>query len=115
MCFGRPEHHKQEEIRRAGGIAAAASHQADLDRRAQEDRMRAAQAAANQMQEQMLQQIAASMKQPYKTRTMQDAGTPIMRLRQKTGSQRRGVSSLRIARTPGINVGGGTTSGINLG
>jgi hypothetical protein len=55
------------------------------------------------------------MKQPYKTRTAQDAGTPIMRLRQKTGSQRRGVSSLRIARTPGINIGGGTASGINLG
>ena len=116
MCGGRPQHHIEEEKRRAAGIAAAAAHQAELDRRAQEDRMRQAQEAAQKMQQEMLQQVAASMKQPIRTRSMEDAGTPIMRTQQKTTAQRRGVASLRIARTPGLNIGGtGASGGINLG
>jgi hypothetical protein len=114
MCGGRPQHHIEEEKRRAGGIAAAQAHQAELDRRAQADRMRQMQEQAMKAQEALLQQVAASMKQPVRTRTQEAAGTPLMRTQQKTAATRRGVASLRIARTPGINVSGGQT-GINLG
>ena len=51
MCGGRPQHHIEEEKRRAAGIAAAQRHQAELDRRAQEDRLRQAQEAARKQQE----------------------------------------------------------------
>ena len=113
MCR-KSEHHKQEEIRREGGIQAAAQHQAELDRRAQMDRMTAMQADADRRQQEALAMITESSKQPFKLRTAAEAATPIMRTRQKTAQAQRGVSSLRISRTPGTNIGMGQ-GGTNIG
>ena len=114
MCRGRPQHHIEEEKRRYGAQMAAAAHQAELDRRAQEDRMRQAQEDANRRQQEMLAQIEQSMKQPYKTRTAEDAGVPILGMRNKTAAKKTSVRDLRIARAPSLNVGG-NDNGTNLG
>lgn len=117
MCFGggNNAHHQEEEKRRQGGMEAARAHQAELDRRAQADRMRRMQEEADRVQQEMLNRIVSSSKQPYQVRTQADASTPLMRTRRKSDNQRRGVADLRIARTPGINTGGNSNSGINLG
>ena len=114
MCRGRPQHHIEEEKRRYAGQQAAAAHQAELDRRAQEDRMRQMQEDANRRQQEMLAQIEQSMKQPYKTRTAEDAGVPILGMRNKTAAKKTSVRDLRIARAPSLNVGG-NDNGTNLG
>ena len=114
MCRGNSEHHRQEEIRRAGGIAAAQAHQAELDRRAEQDALNRMRADAERRQQEALQMIASSSKQPYQVKTQADAGTPLMRTRQKSADARRGIADLRIARTPGINAGSGN-SGTNVG
>jgi hypothetical protein len=113
MCR-KPEHHKQEEIRREGGMQAAAQHQAELDRRAQMDRMAAMQAEADKRQQDALRMIVDSSKQPFKLRTAAEAATPLLKTKQKTAQAQRGVSSLRIGRTPGTNIGMGQ-GGTNIG
>ena len=112
MCRGKPEHHKQEEIRRAGGIATSIAHQAMLDRRAEQDRMVAMQQEADRRQQEALRMIAESSKQPFKVKTAADATTPLMRTRQKQSPT--GVAALRINRTPSTNIGMGI-GGTNIG
>ncbi len=113
MCFGRPEHHRQEEIRRAAAEAGAMREIADRERRAQEKRLQAFQEAANKQQMEALKMISESSKQPFKTKTIADT-TPIMRTKQKQPGTAASISSLRINRTPGTNINVGT-SGTNIG
>jgi len=111
MC-GRPEHHRQEDIRRAGQQYAGAIQMAEMDRRAQEERMLAFQTAANKQQQEALAAIAAASKAPVKVGGAESATTPIMRTKQKQATAN--LASLRINRTPGTNIGIGA-SGTNVG
>lgn len=114
MCTGRPQHHIEEEKRRAAAEAGAMREIAERERAAQEARMLAFQEAANKQQMAALQRIAESSKAPMKVRTAADATTPLMRTRQKSPGSAVGIASLRINRTPGTNVEMGT-SGTNIG
>ena len=113
MCGGRPEHHRQEDIRREAAQRGAMMEQAERDRRAQEERMMAFQAAANKQQQEAMAAIAAANRVPVRTGAAEAAGTPIMRTKQKQAPT--SLSSLRINRTPGSNIGGMGTSGTNIG
>jgi hypothetical protein len=114
MCGGRPQHHIEEEKRRAAAEAGAMREIAERERRAQEERMRAFQEEANKQQVAALQMIAESSKAPVKVKTATEATTPLMRTRQKAPGKTASVSSLRINRTPGTNIDLGT-SGTNVG
>jgi len=113
MCR-RPEHHRQEDIRRAAAEAGAMRETAERQRREQEQRMLAFQQVAQKQQEEALAAIVASSKAPMKVKTAEDATTPLMRTKQKKFGAQAGIASLRINRTPGTNLGMGT-SGTNIG
>jgi len=115
MCFGgRREHHRQQEQMRAETRQRDIYEQAERDRQAEIDRMMAMQREADKRQQDALRMIADSSKQPVKVKTAADARTPLMRTRQKASGAATGVASLRINRTPGTNIAGGT-SGTNIG
>ena len=114
MCGGRPEHHRQEELRRAAAEAGAMRETAERQRREQEERMMAFQAEANKQQQAALAAIAESSKVPIKVKTAAEATTPLMSTRQKPTGTTSSIASLRINRTPGTNIGMGT-SGTNIG
>ena len=117
MCGGgaaRREHHRQQEQMRAETRQRDIYEQAERDRQAEIARMQALQDAANQRQQEALRMIAESSKQPFKVKTAADATTPLMRTRQKSSGAATGLASLRINRTPGTNIGAGT-SGTNIG
>ena len=116
MCFGskKKQHHQQQEQMRAETAQRNIFEQAQRDRRAEIDRMMAMQAAADKRQQEALAMIAESSKQPFKLRTAAEAATPILKTKQKTAQAQRGVSSLRISRTPGTNNGMGE-GGTNIG
>ena len=116
MCFGskKKQHHQQQEQMRAETAQRNIFEQAQRDRRAEIDRMMAMQAAADKRQQEALAMIAESSKQPFKLRTAAEAATPLLKTRQKTAQAQRGVSSLRISRTPGTNIGMGE-GGTNIG
>jgi len=114
MCFGRPRHHTEEEKRREAAYIADVEQKAAAAQQAQMDRLAAFQQEAATRQTEALRQITESSKQPYKIRTAAEAGTPIMRTRQKSAEARRGLASLRISRTPSTNVGM-ETGGTNIG
>jgi Tfp pilus assembly protein PilE len=116
MCGGgaaRREHHKREEEKRAQAAMQAIADQAERNRQAEMARMQELQTAAEQRQQAALQQIAETSRQPVQVKTGEDATTPLMRTKKK--KERAGISSLRINRTPSTNVGGGSTSGTNIG
>ena len=81
-------------------------------REAEQARMASMQADADRRQQEALRAIAESSKQPFKVKTAADATTPLMRTRQKQDTAN--LASLRINRTPGTNIGMGT-SGTNIG
>ena len=113
MCGGgRREHHRQQETMRAETAQRNIFEQAQRDRQAELDRMLAMQADADQRQQAALRMIAESSKAPFKVKTAADATTPLMRTRQKQDTAN--LASLRINRTPGTNIGMGT-SGTNIG
>jgi len=115
MCGGgaaRREHHRQQEQMRAETAQRNIYEQAERDRQAEIARMQQMQNEANQRQQEALRMIAESSKAPFKVRTGEMATTPIMRTKQKQSQT--GVSSLRINRTPGTNIGMGV-SGTNIG
>ena len=113
MCGGgRREHHRQQETMRAETAQRNIFEQAQRDRQAELDRMLAMQADADQRQQSALRAIAESSKAPFKVKTAADATTPLMRTRQKQDTAN--LASLRINRTPGTNIGMGT-SGTNIG
>ena len=117
MCFGggaRREHHRQQEQMRAETAQRNILEQAQRDRQSEIDRMMAMQAEADKRQQQALAMISESSKQPFKLRTAAEAATPSLRTRQKTAQAQRGISSLRISRTPGTNIGMGQ-GGTNIG
>ena len=114
MCSGRAAHHRQQEQMRAETAQRDIFEQAQRDRAAELARMQALQAEADQRQQEALRMIAESSKQPFKVKTATDATTPLMRTRQKAAGATTGVASLRINRTPGTNLGMGT-SGTNIG
>ena len=116
MCFGssKKQHHRQQEQMRAETAQRNIFEQAQRDRQAEIDRMTAMQSEADKRQQEALAMITESSKQPFKLRTAAEAATPIMRTRQKTAQAQRGVSSLRISRTPGTNIGMGQ-GGTNIG
>jgi len=116
MCFGggRRAHHRQQEQMRAETAQRNIFEQAQRDRQAEIDRMMAMQAAADKRQQEALAMIAESSKQPFKLRTAAEAATPLLKTKQKTAQAQRGVSSLRINRTPGTNIGMGE-GGTNIG
>jgi hypothetical protein len=86
--------------------------QAQRDRQAELVRMASMQADADRRQQEALRAIAESSKAPFKVKTAADATTPLMRTRQKQDTAN--LASLRINRTPGTNIGMGT-SGTNIG
>jgi hypothetical protein len=86
--------------------------QAQRDRQEEMARMAAMQADADRRQQEALRAIAESSRQPFKVKTAADATTPLMRTRQKQDTAN--LASLRINRTPGTNIGMGT-SGTNIG
>lgn len=108
------EHHRAMEQMRAETRARDIREQAQRDFEAQQAALRQMQEQAAAAQMAMLKQIEESSRQPYKVRTAEDAGTPILGLRNKTAKQKRSVNDLRIARNPTLNVGG-SASGTNLG
>ena len=113
MCGGgRREHHRQQEQMRAETAQRNIFEQAQRDRQAELDRMLAMQSDADQRQQAALRAIAESSKAPFKVKTAADATTPLMRTRQKQDTAN--LASLRINRTPGTNIGMGT-SGTNIG
>ncbi len=115
MCGGgaaRREHHRQQEQMRAETAQRNIFEQAERDRQAELVRMQQMQADADQRQQAALRAIAESSKQPFKVKTAADATTPLMRTRQKQDTAN--LASLRINRTPGTNIGMGT-SGTNIG
>ena len=112
MCR-RPEHHRQEDIRREAAQRGAMMEQAERDRRAQEERMIAFQAAATKQQQEAMAAIAAANRLPVKTGASEAAATPLMRTKQKQTPT--SLASLRINRTPGSNIGGMGSSGTNVG
>ena len=117
MCPGnrrRREHHRQQEQMRADTAQRNIFDQAQRDRQAELDRMMAMQQEADRRQQDALRMIADSSRQPFQLRTAAEAATPIMRTRQKTAQAQRSVSSLRIGRTPGTNIGMGQ-GGTNIG
>jgi hypothetical protein len=115
MCGSKKrEHHRQQEQMRAETAQRNIYEQAERDRLGEQARMQAMQADADRRQQEALRAIAESSKQPFQVRTMADAGTPIMRTKQKAADARRGIADLRIARTLGTNTGAGT-SGTNIG
>jgi len=116
MCFGssKKQHHRQQEQMRAETRQRDIYEQAQRDRQAEIDRMMAMQAAADKRQQEALAMIAESSKQPFKLRTAAEAATPLLKTKQKTAQAQRGVSSLRISRTPGTNIGMGE-GGTNIG
>jgi len=117
MCPGnqrRREHHRQQEQMRAETAQRNIFEQAQRDRQAELDRMMAMQQEADRRQQDALRMIAESSKQPFKVKTAADATTPLMRTRQKSSGAATGLASLRINRTPGANIGAGT-SGTNIG
>ena len=113
MCGGgRRAHHRAQEQMRAETAQRNIFEQAQRDRQMELNRMMAMQQDADRRQQDALRMIAESSKQPFKVRTAADATTPLMRTRQKTTPT--GVASLRINRTPGTNIGMGS-SGTNIG
>jgi type VI protein secretion system component Hcp len=112
MCGGNAAHHKQQEQMRAETRMRDIQEQAERDRQAEQARMQAMQEAAAQRQQEALRQIAESSKQPIKIKTAADAATPLLKTKQKQATS--GLASLRINRTPGTNIGTGT-SGTNIG
>jgi len=114
MCFGtaKAQHHRQQEQMRAETRMRDIQEQAERDRQAEIARMQAMQVAAEQRQQEALRTIAESSKQPIKIKTAADATTPLLRTKQKQTAS--GLASLRINRTPGTNIAGGT-SGTNIG
>jgi hypothetical protein len=115
MCGSKKrEHHRQQEQMRAETRMRDIQEQAERDRQAEINRMMAMQAEAAKRQQEALQMIAESSKQPFKIKTGEDATTPLMRTRQKAAGSATGIASLRINRTPGTNIGMGT-SGTNIG
>ena len=114
MCSGRRAHHRQQEQMRAETAQRNIFEQAQRDRQAELDRMMAMQQEADKRQQDALRMIAESSKQPFKVKTAADATTPLMRTRQKSSGAATGLASLRINRTPGANIGAGT-SGTNIG
>ena len=116
MCFGsaKKQHHQQQEQMRAETRQRDIYEQAQRDRQAELDRMMAMQQEADKRQQDALRMIAESSKQPFKVKTAADATTPLMRTRQKAPGGATGIASLRINRTPGTNIGMGT-SGTNIG
>lgn len=112
MCFGRPAQHIAIEKRRDEAYSQSIQAAAQKQRLAQEARMMEFQAEANRRQQEALAAIAASSKQPIRIKDAESAVTPIMRTKQKQSPT--GLSSLRINRTPGTNVGMGA-SGTNIG
>lgn len=115
MCPGnqrRREHHRAQETMRAETAQRNIFEQAQRDRQAELVRMQQMQADADQRQQAALRAIAESSKQPFKVKTAADATTPLMRTRQKQDTAN--LASLRINRTPGTNIGMGT-SGTNIG
>ena len=114
MCRGRPRHHIEEENRRQAAYIADLQQKSQDALQLQMDRLTTFQEEANTKQTEALRQITESAKQPYKIRTAAEAGTPIMRTRQKSAEARRNLASLRISRTPSTNVGM-ETGGTNIG
>ena len=116
MCFGstKKKHHQQQEQMRAETAQRNIFEQAQRDRQAELDRMMAMQQEADKRQQDALRMIADSSKQPFKLRTAAEAATPLLKTKQKTAQAQRGVSSLRIGRTPGTNIGMGQ-GGTNIG
>ena len=114
MCRGRPQHHIEEEKRRYAAEQAAIRDAAEREMRAQEERMKQMMEAADRRQQEMLATIEQSSKQPYKTRTAEDAGVPILGMRNKSAAKKTSIRDLRIARNPTLNVGSQET-GTNLG
>lgn len=112
MCGGgRRAHHRAQEQMRAETAQRNIFEQAQRDRQAELDRMMAMQQEADKRQQDALRMIAESSKQPFKVKTAADATTPLMRTKQKSSGT--GVASLRINRTPGTNIGMGS-SGTNI-
>ena len=116
MCFGssKKQHHQTEERKRYNAIQNEMLDRAQRDRQAEIDRMTAMQQEADRRQQDALRMIADSSQQPFRLRTAAEAATPIMRTRQKTAQAQRSVSSLRIGRDPGTNIGMGQ-GGTNIG
>ena len=114
MCRGRPAHHIEEEKRRYAAEQGAIRAAAEAQLRQTQELMRQMQEDANRRQQEMLTQLEQSMKQPYKTKTAEDAGVPILGMRNKTAAKKTSVRDLRIARAPSLNVGG-NDNGTNLG
>ena len=115
MCGGaKKAHHAAVERERYENIQRGIADQAERDRQAQLTAMKTMQEAADKRQQETLQMIADSSKQPFKVKTAADATTPLMRTKQKSAGAATGVASLRINRTPGTNIGMGT-GGTNIG
>ena len=116
MCIGssKKQHHAAQERMRAETAQRNIYDQAERDRQAEIARIQAMQADADRRQQQALQAIADSSKQPFKVRSAAEATTPLLRTRQKSAGAATGVASLRIKRTPGTNIGMGA-SGTNIG
>ena len=116
MCFGssKKQHHQTEERKRYNAIQNEVLDRAQRDRQTELDRMMAMQQEADKRQQDALRMIADSSKQPFKLRTAAEAATPLLKTKQKTAQAQRGVSSLRIGRTPGTNIGMGQ-GGTNIG
>ena len=116
MCFGssKKQHHQTEERKRYNALQNEILDRAQRDRQAELDRMTAMQQEADKRQQDALRMIADSSKQPFKLRTAAEAATPLLKTKQKTAQAQRGVSSLRIGRTPGTNIGMGQ-GGTNIG
>lgn len=118
MCGGRPQHHIEEEKRRAAAAEGRLREEAKRDREAQEQRLMALQAKAEERQQEVLTTIIESAKQPVKVKTALDATTPLMSTRQKPSKKAAGVASLRINRAPDTNLStnvGTGISGVNIG
>ena len=113
MCGGRPQHHIEEEKRRAAAEVGRLAAEAERLRKAQEERMMSFQAEANQRQEQALAAIVESAKAPVKVKTAAEATTPLMRTRQKPSGKSTGVASLRINRPSVTNLGTNVGTGIS--
>jgi len=115
MCGGgRRAHHRQQEQMRAETAQRNIFEQAQRDRQSEIDRMMAMQQEADRRQQDALRMISESSKQPFRLRTAAEAATPLLKTKQKTAQAQRGVSSLRISRTPGTNIGMGE-GGTNIG
>ena len=115
MCGGaKRAHHANVERERYENLQRGIAEQAERDRQAQMDRMAAMQVESDKRQQEALKMIADSSKVPFKVKTAAEATTPLMRTRQKSSGSATGLASLRINRTPGANIGAGT-SGTNIG